>query len=92
MNRVCSDKNIKVGSKVEAIAGTVAAMWAEGTTGIVVELIDNRDNSGNNLIRWDGGNGTLLGFRIDEVIVSMKHINPNMMGGVDPDEVEAWQL
>ena len=65
-------KRITYGSVVKAKPGTVAEIFSDGTNGIVAELRDPKPYSGNdsnNLIRWNDGKGSLMGFRIDEVEV-----------------------
>ena len=60
----------RIGSRVRAKPGTVAAIFAEGTIGVIAELRDPKAYSGNdsnNLIRWENGEGILFGFRLDEV-------------------------
>lgn len=59
----------KVGDKVKAIDGSVAAIFAEGQVGTIAEIRDPKAgswNTSNNLIRW--GDGCLLGFRHEEVV------------------------
>ena len=58
---------IKAGSKIIAKQGTVADIFAVGTVGIVVELFNPSISGSNNLVRWDNGEGILMGFSLDDV-------------------------
>lgn len=62
--------NLKAGDKIIALPNTVSAIWAEGSVGIVAEVRDPKPYSGNdsnNLVRWQNGEGILLGFSVHDV-------------------------
>lgn len=62
--------DLRYGDRVEALPGTTSALWAEGRTGVVVELARpthlSWDAGSCNLIRW-GDETIVMGFRPDEV-------------------------
>jgi len=70
---------LRFGSIIRAKPGTVAALFAEGTFGLVVEVRDPKGYSGNdsnNLVRWQNGADTTVGFhpeQVEEVEVKDHH-------------------
>ena len=61
---------LKVGDLVVAKGGTLAAIFAEGQQGVIIDIVTQQDSIygslGQDLIKW--GDGPRLGFRHDEVI------------------------
>lgn len=59
----------KVGSRVVALPSTTSSIWAEGRVGVIAELRDPKEYSGNdskNLIRW-GDDTILMGFNPNDI-------------------------
>jgi hypothetical protein len=62
--------DLKIGDRVTANVGSVDAIFAEESIGVVAELKDPKPYSGNdsnNLVRWKNGEGILMGFDPNDV-------------------------
>ena len=61
----------KVGDKVIAYPNSTSEIWSNGTVGVIAEIRDERAYSGNdsnNLIRWNNGEGILVGFHPNDIL------------------------
>ena len=59
--------NLRYGDRVEALPGSVSALFAEGRKGTIVSIRFPDDPYSQNLVRWDGDT-IVMGFHSENLV------------------------